>query len=75
MIQQKSKATHVHVESQVCLQSFHKILNKEVPRYRNVIIESLAMQMCLDSDEVCVKLDNGLIKTVISSIYLSDLNF
>ena len=34
--------------------------NKEVHRHRTVKIESLAMYIFLDSEEVCVKLENGL---------------
>ena len=40
------------------------ILNKEVHRHRTVKIESLAMHILLDSEEVCVKLENGLIMNI-----------
>ena len=57
---QEFKATLVHVKSQVCLNSLYKTLNKEVHRHRTVKIEPLAMYIFLDSEEVCVKLENGL---------------
>ena len=38
----------------------YKTLNNEVHRHRTVKIESLAMYIFLDSEEVCVKLENGL---------------
>ena len=38
----------------------YKTLNKELHRHRTVKIESLAMYILLDSEEVCVKLENGL---------------
>ena len=43
LIQQRSKATHIRVESWVCLHSLYKTLNKDVHRHRAVKIESLAM--------------------------------
>ena len=38
----------------------YKTLNKEVHRHRTVKIESLAMNIFSDSEEVCVKLEYGL---------------
>ena len=38
----------------------YNTLNNEVHRHRTVKIESLAMYIFLDSQEVCVKLENGL---------------
>ena len=43
LIKQQSKATHIRVESRVCLHSLYRFLNKEVHRHRTVNIESLAM--------------------------------
>ena len=40
---------------------FVQVSNKEVHRHRTVKIESLAMYIFLDSEEVCVKLENGLL--------------
>ena len=42
----------------------YNTLNKEVHRHRTVKIESLAMNIFLDSEEVCVKLENGLIMRI-----------
>ena len=54
------KATHIRVESRVRLHPLYKTLNKEVHRHITVKIESLTMYIFLDSEEVCVKLENGL---------------
>ena len=68
MIRQRSKATHIRVESQVCMHSLYKILNEDMHRNRAVKIESLAVQIFLDSKEVCVKLDNSLNEKIVSII-------
>ena len=51
------------------------ILNEEVDIHSSVKIESLAMKILLDSEEVCVKLEISLTKRIISSICLSGKNF
>ena len=68
LIRQRSKATHICVESRVCLHSLYKTLNKDMHRHRAVKIESMAMYIFLDPKEVCVKLDNRLNEKIASSI-------
>ena len=46
------------------MHQLYKTLNNEVHRHRTVKIESLAMYIFLDSEEVCVKLENGLIMSI-----------
>ena len=43
LICQRSKATHIHVESRVCLHSLYKTLNEDMHSHRAVKIESLVM--------------------------------
>ena len=52
-----------------------QIQTKEVHRHRTVKIESLAMYIFLDSEEVCVMLENGLTERMISSICFSQQEF
>ena len=53
----------------------YKTLNKEVHRHGTVKIESLAMYILMDSEEVCVKPENGLSMRMELAIVSLNRNF
>ena len=57
------------------LASFVQVSNKEVPRHRTVKIESLSMYIFLDSEDVCVKLESGLLMRMNLAIGSLNRNF